>query len=493
VLPAVEAVPAPAFAPAQPAAPVKPGAPQVPAESMAGLDFTGLTPAQKDLAVALLNENGCDCSCGMRVAVCRRDDSKCTRSLGLGTQVIALVRQGKARDEIVRTLFNPPSKYVQFAMKPGDSPSFGPAGARVTIVHYTDYQCPFCSKVEPTLARIGREYPKDVRVVFKMHPLPNHPNAPIAAEAALAAAAQGHFFDMHAWLFEHQQTLSRDAIITAAREIGLDVDQFTRELDAHLYREAVEAQTREAVAVGATGTPASFVNGRYVSGAKPFEFYKQIIDEELAWAQAGNRPAFRTGTNVKETAAQAPAAAPAGPETDPNKVYALTAGNAPAFGPAGARVTILHYIDYQCPFCIRVAPTLGRLLAQYPKDVRLVVKMHPLPMHANAMLAAEAALAAQAQGKFGGMHEKLIASGTGLSRERIMQIATELGLDLPRFTKDLDGHVHKAAIEAQSREVEAIGATGTPASFVNGRFIDGAQPYEAFQQKVDEELAKTRP
>ena len=127
---------APAAAPPTPAPAAGPVAP----EAMQGLSFDGLTPEQKTLAIALLNENGCDCGCGMKIAVCRRDDAKCTRSLGLGTQVIDLVKQGKGREEIVKTVLSPPSKFVAFAMTPGTSPSVGPKNAKVTIYYYTDYQ-----------------------------------------------------------------------------------------------------------------------------------------------------------------------------------------------------------------------------------------------------------------------------------------------------------------------------------------------------------------
>lgn len=140
---------------------------------------------------------------------------------------------------------------------------------------------------------------------------------------------------------------------------------------------------------------------------------------------------------------------------------------------------------------MRVGPTLDRLLAEYPRDVRLVIKMHPLPMHPNAMPAAEAALAAQAQGKFFEMHAKLLENSRALTKEKILDLATGLGLDMERFTRDLDTHSWRGRIDAETREAIGVGATGTPASFINGRFLSGAQPYEAFKRLVDEELART--
>ena len=143
---------------------------------------------------------------------------------------------------------------------------------------------------------------------------------------------------------------------------------------------------------------------------------------------------------------------------------------------------------------MRVGPTLEKILADYPTDVRMVYKMHPLPMHQNAMPAAEAAMAANAQGKFAAMNEKLLANSAALSRDKYLQIATELGLDVKKFTNDIDTHAFKADIDAMAAEAMKVGASGTPASFVNGRFLSGAQPYEAFKKLIDEEIAKaTKP
>ena len=143
---------------------------------------------------------------------------------------------------------------------------------------------------------------------------------------------------------------------------------------------------------------------------------------------------------------------------------------------------------------MRVGPTLDKILADYPADVRMVYKQHPLPMHQNAMPAAEAAMAANAQGKFAAMNEKLLANSSALSRDKYLQIAAEIGLDVKKFTNDIDTHVYKPSIDAQAAEAMKVGATGTPASFVNGRYLSGAQPYEAFKKLIDEEIAKaTKP
>src|SRR5262245_1653908 len=112
-----------------PTQPAKASGPVAP-EAMNGLSFEGLSESQKQTVVSILNDNGCDCGCNMRLAVCRRDDSKCRRSLGLATQVIAMVKEGKTREEIVKSALSSPSKFVQFPLSAGDAPGLGPKGAK---------------------------------------------------------------------------------------------------------------------------------------------------------------------------------------------------------------------------------------------------------------------------------------------------------------------------------------------------------------------------
>jgi predicted DsbA family dithiol-disulfide isomerase len=111
-------------------------------------------------------------------------------------------------------------------------------------------------------------------------------------------------------------------------------------------------------------------------------------------------------------------------------------------------------------------------------------------MHAQAMVAAEAVMAAHAQGKFEAMHKKLHEMNARPDRAKLLEAAAAIGLDVERFTKELDTHAHKADIDVMVREAMTAGASGTPASFINGRYLSGAQPFEAFKKVIDEELAK---
>ena len=199
-------------------------------------------------------------------------------------------------------------------------------------------------RVGPTFDTLLKQYPDDLRLVYKMHPLPIHANAMIAAQGALAAQAQGKFLEMHRKLYENSSALSRDKVIEIAKDLGLDMDRFTKDLDSEEVKGRIGRETKEVMDIGASGTPAAFVNGRFVNGAKPLEFFKQLVDEEIGWAKEKNRPKFTIGKNVSD-ALPPQARAQAGP--DPNKVYDLPAGSAPAVGAKKAKVTILHYMDYQ--------------------------------------------------------------------------------------------------------------------------------------------------
>lgn len=192
---------------------------------------------------------------------------------------------------------------------------------------------------------------------MKMNPLPFHDNAMPAAEAAMAAHAQGKFWEMYAKLFENQQTLSRETYERIAQEIGLNMTRFRADLDNHTHKAAIEASQQQAATLGARGTPAFFVNGRKLRGAQPFEGFKTIIDEELAKAETAMRENHLRPNQVYEfvtrNGATAPvllpgAAADGPPGEDPNRVYAIAdSPRSPFKGGRNARVVIQEFSDFQ--------------------------------------------------------------------------------------------------------------------------------------------------
>jgi protein-disulfide isomerase len=175
---------------------------------------------------------------------------------------------------------NAPDPNKKWDINIGTSSAKGPATAAVTIVEWSDFQCPFCSQAKDLVHQILDAYPKDVRFVFKNYPLPFHQQAMPAAKAAVAAGKQGKFFEMHDKLFENQRALAPEKFSEWAGELGMNVDQFKKDMDSPEVAAVITGEMKEAGDVGVRGTPSFFINGKQPAG-RSFELYKSIIDEEL--------------------------------------------------------------------------------------------------------------------------------------------------------------------------------------------------------------------
>ena len=379
---------------------------------------------------------------------------------------------------------------------PTDSPQKGGKnGAKVTIVAWSDFQCPFCSRVVPTIKQIEDTYGDNVKIVFRNQPLPFHNNAKGAAEAGLAANEQGKFWQMHDKMFANAQALDRASLERYAQEIGLDVGKFKAALDSGKFTKRVEEDSAAGMAVGANGTPTFFINGREFVGAQPFEAFKNMIDEEIKKADAMLAKGIKQQDLYAEFQKEAGKAPPPGAAPAPEAAKVVTdlmITGAPTKGPKNAPVTIVAFSDFQCPFCSRVVPTLHDLEKQYEGKIKIVFKNQPLPFHNNARGAAAAGMAANEQGKFWEMHDKMFENQQALDRPSLERYAQEIGLDVGKFKAALDSNKFDAYITADSAEGMRVGANGTPTFFINGRQVVGAQPIDAFKSVIDDELKKKK-
>ena len=170
----------------------------------------------------------------------------------------------------------------RYTVKTDGAPRKGSKNAKISLVEFSDFQCPFCSRVTPTLKQIEKEYGDRVEIVFKHLPLRIHPKAPAAHAAAEAAHRQGKFWEMHDLIFANQREMAPEKYEEYAIQIGLDVDRFKKDVISPAIKKRVDSDASEAASLGITGTPAFLVNGRYLSGAQPFESFKRLIDQELA-------------------------------------------------------------------------------------------------------------------------------------------------------------------------------------------------------------------
>lgn len=358
---------------------------------------------------------------------------------------------------------------MQDAFSIAPLPSRGSAQAQITVLIFSDFESFPCGRSASVLAGLLGE--TDIRVIFKHAPSPTNPNAFLAHEAALAAGAQGKFWEMHDLLFENQTKLTRADLIGYAKQLGLDLPTFEQALDKHTYRPIIERDLAEAQALGVTTVPTFFVNGRRMVGPQGRPAFEAVFATVLA-----GKPA--PSTKRLEAVASGPA-------------QAIELEHAPAKGPATAPVSIVEFVDFECPFCAKAAPVVRQLLAAYPTQVRYAVKSFPLPFHRESALAHEATLAAGDQGKFWEMHDLIFASQDKLSRADLIAKATQLKLDVARFTKDLDSHRFKSQVDSDRQEGDRLGVDGTPYFFINGHGMAGATDFAEFKQLIETALKES--
>jgi protein-disulfide isomerase len=369
------------------------------------------------------------------------------------------------------------------------SPALGPADALVTIVTFSEFQCPFCKRVQPTLQELLSRHPGDVRIVFKHNPLPFHPRAMPAAMLAIEARAQrgdAAFWQAHDRLFESAPALEDESLLAVARELKLNGPRVRAALARQSHKPVVLADQDLADDVEAGGTPHFFINGRRLVGAQPIEEFERIVREELEKARALVAAGTPRGRVYDELMKGAVGSKP--PET--RRAPPVTAAS-PSKGPARAPVVIQIFSDFECPFCRRVLPTLKTLEKEFPGQVRFVWRNLPLPFHPHARLAATAGLEAHAQGgsrAFWRMHDMIFESqektGGEPSRENLELYAQRLRLDMARFRRALDEGVHGAGIDRDLDLAHNERIRGTPSFLINDYFLSGAQPVAKFRKLI---------
>jgi protein-disulfide isomerase len=251
-----------------------------------GVDWKGLTGAKKQSALRIMQAEGCTCGCDMKLAECRVKDPACGVSRKLTGAVVKGTVAGKdaafIKAEIKRIAEEPPpvlDEPVKLTL--GSAPALGPANARITIVEFSDFQCPYCSKAIAEVKEVMRQMPKDVKLVFKQFPLDSHSQAMFGSEAALAAQAQGKFWEMHDLLYAGFPDISRQRVMSYARQLKLDIPKFTADVDSHKYRARAQADQQEGEVAGVAGTPTFFFNGRKYNSGFEAPAVVALIKQEL--------------------------------------------------------------------------------------------------------------------------------------------------------------------------------------------------------------------
>jgi protein-disulfide isomerase len=229
-----------------------------------------------------------------------------------------------------------------------------------------------------------------------------------------------------------------------------------------------------ALIIGSSIVAGSFlVRNAVVRTGDEVSALKVVIDS----ASKGGRPVHDAG---------------AGEPIDPNRRYTVNTKGAPVRGDPEAKIAVVEFSDFQCPFCSRSVQTLDQIAAAYGNRVRIVFKHLPLSMHPKAPAAHAAAEAAHRQGKFWAMHDKIFANQAEMSPEKYREYASEIGLDLKQYDRDVADDAVKQRIDSDAAEAARLGVTGTPAFFVNGRYLKGAVPFEQIKAMLDQDLGKAK-
>lgn len=343
----------------------------------------------------------------------------------------------------------------------------GSESAEVTIIEYSDFECPFCARFySDTLPQIEENYIETgkVKFVYKHFPLSIHPNADDAAEATECAGAQGAFYDMHDRLFDEQSSWAResnptDTFVGYAEDIGLDTNEFRSCLESGEYADKVQADFQEGSEAGVRGTPAFFINGRMLSGAQPYAAFEEAIEAALA----GEAPA------PEPTQPSAPE-----PSSDPELV-AIDDGDKPVLGDADAPVQVIEFSDFQCPYCQRWYDNEKSAIDALVEDgtVNFVYRHFPLEQLGHPQ-AEEAGLATECAGEqdaFYEMHDAIFESSSWKTSDPLPafeELAADIGIDADAFSACYEDGTLSEQVDQDFEDGNAAGVSGTPSFFVLG-------------------------
>jgi protein-disulfide isomerase len=333
-----------------------------------------------------------------------------------------------------------------------------PRPDQVEIVLFSDFQCPYCAVFSQAFREVQTRGIDGVQttVRFKNFPLGIHPKALLAHQAAAAAGEQGKFWEMHDLLFANQQRAQREDLVGYARQLGLDIKRFERDLDSERIKQAIDADIAEGEKLRVNGTPTFYVNGREFVGTKSAAQLKQLV--------LGEQRRRRALEEITDDLISK--------------------------GPADARITLEFFADLQSPVSAPAAAVLADVMKRYPSDVRVQFRNFPLAFHPQAALAHEAAMTAAREGRFWEFAEFVLSHQGALREQDLIALAGRLGLDATTFARTLAEHRYAPRVEADLAAGFQKGIRGSPVILVNGSRIDGVPSLETLTELVAAALAQ---
>lgn len=338
----------------------------------------------------------------------------------------------------------------------------GPADAPLTIVEFTDFQCPFCRAAVSPMEQLMNSRGKQVRWVVHTFPLDFHPDSELASEAALAAGEQGKFWQMQDLLFANQSALKLENLRNYAEQLHLNMQQFNEALATRRFAGRIAADRALGTRAGVSGTPTFVVYGQLMTGARSLAELTQLADAHVR----GSQPALSTtATRVM-------------PPTLPDQQVAGSSSAAP--------LTLTWFSDVRSPLAERQAELIRKLAAMYDGRVRVLFRAYPLESHADGVISSQALLAALKQGKFWEMYNAIAERRDLLDTEKLATIASGLKMDLRQFAQDMPSS--SAEVSADIDEATRRGIQGAPVLFVNRQRVDGLQQQQLYVTIMNREL-----
>ena len=392
-----------------------------------------------------------------------------------------------------------PSSAVGMSVNVAGKQIRGDKNAKLTLIEFTDYECPFCGRhFRDTAPKILKDYidTGKIRYVFSDLPLAMHAHAKKAAEAALCAGEQGKYWEMHDLLFSNQQALDNANLIAYATKLGLNVPAFQKALESGKYEARVSANAADAAKLGFTGAP-SFAIGltqpndgavkviKTIVGAQSYENFEREFADALK-PQPSPPP---------------PGQAAAAPE-NPVVGTSMSVEGKQFKGKKDAKLTLIQFSDYECSFCGKLArETIPDVVKNYVETGKLkfVFSDLALDMHTHAIKAGAASYCAAEQGHYWEMHDVLFSNQGALEDANLVSYAKEMGLDMAKFQQCVSTNRYEAQIRQSSAEGRRAGFDATPVEIIgltegNGarvkvlKVISGAVPYPTVQATLESVL-----
>ncbi len=353
-------------------------------------------------------------------------------------------------------------------------PKKGPDSAPVKVVILSAFGCPTCSEFAKAADQAVVKYGDQIQLRFKHKILPpQHPDSVLASEASMAANEQGKFWEYHDKLMANAFAIDRLNLERYAKELKLNMAKFKKALDTRKFHGVLTRDSVLANEIGAHSFPNILANGVRIKKPKGWEELQALIDGQLKRAEK-LKSEGATPANLYEKAI-------AGGKffqqyEGPQKRF--NTSNSPTLGPKDAKIELVVFEDFQCPFCSKIAPSLKIFQKNNPKNVKVVYKHMPLTsIHPEAQLASEASMAAHEQGKFWEYHDKLYANQQALTRADLERYAQEIKLNMSKFKSDLDSGKFKQFVQSDASEGQSAGISGTPSVFINGYKYQGPRGY----------------